>query len=113
MENKNEKPENGDSDEKAASAYRLKQAEELLKALGYMPVPNSKLRKKPDPEEEEKKFYLAGKQICPIDNEPHDFQPALSFMSEVELFEIRPDPQDLICKKCLGSLQDYMDDADE
>ena len=106
MENKNEKPENGDSDEKAASAYRLKQAEELLKALGY-------IWKKPDPEEEEKKFYLAGKQICPIDNEPHDFQPALSFMSEVELFEIRPDPQDLICKKCLGSLQDYMDDADE
>ena len=85
MENETEKIENDDPDEKAASAYRLKQAEELLKA----------------------------KQICPIDNEPHDFQPALSFMSEVELFEIRPDPQDLICKKCLGSLQDYMDDADE
>jgi hypothetical protein len=83
-----EKTENDDPDEKAASAYRLRQAEELLRALGYVP-------------------------FCPIDNEPHDFQPALSFMSEVELFEIRPDPQDLICKKCLGSLQDYMDDADE
>ena len=108
-----EKTENDDPDEKAASAYRLRQAEELLRALGYVPFPNSNFWKKPDSEEEEKKFFLAGKQICPIDNEPHDFQPALSFMSEVELFEIRPDPQDLICKKCLGSLQDYMDDADE
>ena len=93
MENETEKPEKQPLKEQAASAYRLKQAETLLKALGYLQIPNSK--------------------ICPIDNEPHDFQPALSFMSEVELFEIRPDPQDLICKKCLGSLQDYMDDADE
>ena len=46
MENETEKIENDDPDEKAASAYRLKQAEELLRALGYVPVPNRRRGKK-------------------------------------------------------------------
>lgn len=91
-----EKTENEDP---AASAYRLKQAEELLKALGYMPVPNSK--------------FVAGKQICPTDSKPHDFQIASSFLNESEIFEIQAQPQDTICRKCLGFLEDFMDDADE
>ena len=105
-----EKTENEDP---AASAYRLKQAEELLKALGYMPVPNSKFWKKPDPEEEGKRFFVAGKQICPTDSKPHDFQIASSFLNESEIFEIQAQPQDTICRKCLGFLEDFMDDADE
>ena len=73
MENETEKPEKQPLKEQAASAYRLKQAETLLKALGYLQIPNSKFWKKPDPEQEGKKFFLAGKQICPTDSKPHDF----------------------------------------
>ena len=111
MENKNEKPENGDSDEKAASAYRLKQAETLLKALGYVPVP---FWKKENLDVQERKFYLLSKRLCPIGEQPHDFQIASSFLNESEIFEIQAQPQDTICRKCLGFLEDFMEnDSDE
>ena len=110
MENETEKPEKQPLKEQAASAYRLKQAETLLKALGYLQIPNSKFWKKPDPEQEGKKFFLAGKQICPTDSKPHDFQIASSFLNESEIFEIQAQPQDTICRKCLGFLEDLMED---
>ena len=114
MENKNEKPEKQPLKERVAHAYRLKQAEGLLRALGYVPVPNTKFWKKENLDAQEKKFYLLSKRLCPIGEQPHDFQIASSFLNESEIFEIQAQPQDTICRKCLGFLEDFMEnDSDE
>ena len=109
-----EKTENDDPDEKAAHAYRLRQAEGLLRSLGYSQIPNSRFWKKENLDEQEKKFYLLSKRLCPIGEQPHDFQIASSFLNESEIFEIQAQPQDTICRKCLGFLEDFMEnDSDE
>ena len=94
--------------EKQAEEYRLEQAKGLLRALGYLPDQYGRFWKKEDLEAQGKKFYLVAKQPCPIDGKDHDFKVAYSFLDEAQRFEIGAIPGDLVCKKCLGLLQDYL-----
>lgn len=94
--------------EKHAEEYRLQQAEDLLRALGYLPDQAARWWKKEDLEAQGKKFYLVAKQPCPIDGKHHDFKVAYSFLNEAQRFEIGADPQGQVCTKCLGLLEDYL-----
>ena len=102
----NEKIEE-DMKAKAAHEYRLKQARQLLKLLGYVPDQAGRYWKEEDLVAQKKKFYRIARP-CPIDSQSHDFHPAFTFLNEAQRFEIGAGPQDLCCKKCLGLLQDYM-----
>jgi len=94
--------------EKQAEEYRLQQAKELLRALGFLPDQRGRYWKEEDLVAQKKKFYLVAKQPCPTDGKDHDFKVACSFLNEVQRFEIQAAPGDLICKKCLGPLEDYL-----
>ena len=94
--------------EKQADEYRLQQAEDLLRALGYLPDQHGRFWKKEDLEAQGKKFYLVAKQPCPIDHRDHDFKPAYLFLNEAQRFEIGADQQGQVCTKCLGLLEDYL-----
>ncbi len=94
--------------EKQADEYRLQQAEDLLRALGYLPDQAARCWKKEDLKAQGKKFYLVAKQPCPIDSKDHDFKPAYLFLGEAQQFEIGASPRNLVCTKCLGLLEDYL-----
>lgn len=85
----------------------LEQARQLLKALGYLEDQHGRFWKEADLEAQKKKFYRIARP-CPIDNKDHDFKAACSFLSEAQRFEIQVAPGDLLCTKCLGSLEDYL-----
>ena len=92
--------------EKQADEYRLQQAEDLLRALGYLPDQAARWWKEEDLVAQKKKFYRIARP-CPEGGD-HNFKPAYIFLDEAQRFEIGAAPGDLVCKKCLGLLEDYL-----
>ncbi|MCL4373918.1 hypothetical protein M1367_03520 [Candidatus Marsarchaeota archaeon] len=93
--------------EKQAEEYRLKQARQLLKLLGYQEGPDGHWDKPvgtQKPQKKQQRYRIA--LPCPVGGE-HDWAPASTF-SEVERFELGAQPQDMICRKCWGLLSDYL-----
>jgi hypothetical protein len=105
METENEKIEE-DPTEKAAHEYRLLQARQLLKLLGYQEGPDGHWYKPEDtqkPQKGRQRYQTA--LPCPAGGQ-HDWASASTF-SEVERFEIGSAPGDLVCKKCWGLRKEY------
>jgi hypothetical protein len=93
--------------EKQAEEYRLQQASDLLRTLGYLPDQHGRYWKEEDLVAQKKKFYRIARP-CPIDSKGHDFKAAYLFLGEAQRFEIGAALGDLVCKKCLGQLSDYL-----
>jgi hypothetical protein len=92
--------------EKQAEEYRLEQARDLLRALGYQEGPDGHWYKPEDtqkPQKKQQRYHTA--LPCPAGGQ-HDWVPASTF-SEVELFEIGAQPQDQVCRKCWGIRREY------
>ena len=95
-----------DMKEKAAHEYRLEQARQLLKLLGYQEGPDGHWYKPEDtqkPQKKQQRYCIA--LPCPAGGQ-HDWAPASTF-SEVELFEIGALPSDMVCRRCYGIRREY------
>jgi hypothetical protein len=93
--------------EKQAEEYRLAEAEALLGALGYLPDQHGRYWKEEDLVAQGKKFYRIARP-CQLDHKDHAYKPANLFLGEQQQFDIGASPQDQVCRKCLGLLQDYL-----